>query len=56
MKRQIKNLIDKLDLIHSNESYKNIFTIAYMHGHIYNGPNYEVELEAVRKALDELDE
>jgi hypothetical protein len=47
-------LLDKLDAIDKDASYKSIVTIAHIHGCDYTGPNWSAEYDALRAALSEL--
>lgn len=54
--QKAKALIDKIDEIHENDSYKSVWTVAQIHHHPYTGPNYKDELKLLRAALKEIDE
>jgi hypothetical protein len=42
------SLVNQLDFVHGSSAWKSIWTIAYVHGNQYKGPNYNTELEALR--------
>jgi hypothetical protein len=46
-------LVDKLDTIAADESYKAQCSMAYIHGHRYEGPNWAAELISARDLLAE---
>lgn len=46
-------LVAKLDEIHADPRYKGVWESAQIHGMAYNGPNYTVELKALRAALQD---
>lgn len=45
------NFIKKYDAV--KPAIDNAFSIAHVHGHVYSGPNYGEELEALRKLADQ---
>ena len=53
LRKKAEALVAKLDEIHENRSYRGVWSMAHVHGVIYSGPNYETELEELRKALKE---
>jgi hypothetical protein len=44
-------LVDKLHLIHDDERYKSVWTIAQLHCGPYGGPSYAVELHKLSGLL-----
>ena len=49
-------LVQKLDKINSHSSYRYIWDLAFAHGHKYDGPQYDKELDAARNLLYDLKE
>jgi hypothetical protein len=53
--RRYKNALSKLlsdvETVLTNDSFKGIFQIAYVHGAIYKGPNLAKSLAEARKVL-----
>jgi hypothetical protein len=47
----LQNLVDKLKKIDADPMLGAVFTSAYIHGVIYDGPNYSKELIAAEAAL-----
>jgi len=47
----LRVLVERLDFVHANPAYKEVWYIALVHGFRYQGPKYVVELEAAKKAL-----
>jgi hypothetical protein len=45
-------LVDKLDQVERDESYRCVWALAVARGYTYSGPNYIAELEALRAELD----
>lgn len=45
-------LVDKLALIHADPRYQGIWTMAALHGALYDGPKYVEELAALTAALE----
>jgi len=44
----LKNLVDKLDLVHENDEYKKVWSWYHSHSGPYVGPQYEHELDKAR--------
>lgn len=51
IQKVLKNLVEKLDLIDNDPSMQGIYSIAFVHGYRYTGPNYKEELDAARALL-----
>lgn len=51
VKKAATDLINKLDEIHFNPSYKSVWTIAHLHNVSYTGPSYDDELKKLRKLV-----
>lgn len=49
--KALNNLCDKLDEIVADDSYKSVFTIAFVHGCKYQGPSWEETLKQARATL-----
>ncbi len=47
-----KELILRMKVIHANDEYKSVWTLAGIHGNLYNGPTYEKELKALADAVE----
>ena len=41
----------KIAEIENSEEYKSVWQLAYLHGHRYAGPNYALEVRALRTAI-----
>lgn len=50
-KAALAKLLGDVEAVLSNESFKGIFQIAYIHGATYTGPNLAKSLAEARKAL-----
>jgi hypothetical protein len=48
-----KLLCNKLSLIDKHPAYLSVFQIYQSHGFLYNGPNYNIELENLKRILEE---
>lgn len=48
----LKRLVDKLDAISNDGSFKSMFTIAATHGMEYSGPNWITEMADAKSLLD----
>lgn len=46
-----RELADKLRIVHQYANYCGIWTLAYTHGVIYQGPKYDIELTKLNEAL-----
>lgn len=60
-RRRMKNfvklaqgLVNKLEEINNSDDFQGIFSVALVHGHPYNGPTWEKELNALKEALDDI--
>lgn len=51
LRKAAQELVDRIDLIHANESYKAIWVCALVNHCEYTGPTYEAELKALSAAL-----
>ena len=47
-----RTLLSKMDEVHDDPRQKSVWLMAKIHGNEYDGPSYEVELAALRQALD----
>lgn len=54
LRRAAQRLLQKMDMIHADERYVSIFSIAAIHGFTYKGPQCVEELDDLRKALEGL--
>jgi hypothetical protein len=54
LEKAAQALADKLQEIEEHPSFQSVWTIAAVHGCPYTGPNYSIELKALRSELDEL--
>lgn len=48
----LRDLVAKLDEISDSPQWKSLFTIAFIHGQEYTGPNFGEELKAAKEVLD----
>lgn len=44
-------LVAKLDVVHADDAYQNVWFTSHMRNGPYTGPTYDTELTALRKAL-----
>ncbi len=51
LKDAAKKLIVTLDAINANKSFQGLFTFAFTHGYLYDGPTFDSELEALRAVI-----
>lgn len=51
VEQALVNLITKLDAVFADKSYRGVWTLAFVHGVAYNGPNVNVEMEAAKDLL-----
>ena len=47
-------LADKMDAIQKSNAYVSIWHIAAIHGAVYNGENWEKELEALKQSMEKM--
>ena len=47
----LEALVAKLEAIGLNEQFKSVFTLAWVHGQNYTGPNWEKELKDAKEVL-----
>lgn len=50
-KTVLENLVKKIEEIENNDSFKSMFTISYVHGIKYSGPNWIKELNDAKEVL-----
>jgi len=50
--RQAQALVDIMHLIMERPDYHGVWTTAHMHGMVYCGPTWEMELKALEAALE----
>lgn len=43
----------KLDEVHDSPQYRGVFGLAAAHGHVYDGPDYRIEMIGLRNAISE---
>lgn len=48
----LNKLVNKLELIHEDSNYKTVWSMYYIHGGRYNGPNYMEELRDAKQVLN----
>lgn len=46
-----RDLVAKLELIEEHPRFRSVWTVARLHGALYDGPNYAAELAALKRAL-----
>jgi hypothetical protein len=51
LRAALKALVDRIDFIDTHPEFKSVWTIYYVHGGVYGGPNWAEPLEAARKLL-----
>lgn len=49
--RKAGALVQVLDMIEANDSFKGIWSFLWAHGYNYNGPNWTEELKSLRETL-----
>ena len=47
----LENLVKKIEEIENNDSFKSMFSVSYVHGIRYSGPNWSKELNEAKEAL-----
>lgn len=47
----LKNLVDRTKSIDASDSFKTVFSVAYLHGAAYTGPNWSAEVLAAEAVL-----
>ena len=53
LREALQGLVDRLDEIAANDEFKSVWTLHYVHGGVYRGPNWVDALERARAALNE---
>ena len=46
-----KAMASQLEAIQENESHKAAWSLAYVHGHVYTGPDWSGQLDGLRTAI-----
>jgi hypothetical protein len=54
IKGKARELVKRLEVVHSDLKYKGVWHLAQIHGMPYNGPQYNKELEELEEALKEM--
>ena len=47
----LENLVKKIEEIENNDSFKSMFSVSYVHGIRYSGPNWSKELNEAKEVL-----
>jgi uncharacterized protein YajQ (UPF0234 family) len=53
VEKAARDLYRKLLVLHADPQYQGVWSLSFIHGEKYTGPNYGPELEALRLALGE---
>jgi hypothetical protein len=53
LKEALRQLVDRLDLVHADDRYESVWSISQMYVGPYKGPTYTKELAIARAALKE---
>jgi hypothetical protein len=52
LKIALAALVKKIDEINNDSSYRTVWELAFSHGHRYDGPQYDKELDVARNLLE----
>ena len=55
LRKALKDLISKLEEVHTDSQYLSVWTLYQTHYGSYTGPQYKDEFEAAKKAMEESD-